>query len=291
MFVYALAKGVRLGYLPSSYLSVAKKGYAGIIKKFISNDNGQTNLQGTVSVSGLGGHPYRDGSYNYYINEKVVTNDPKGIGAFLLASDEMNLLPTLSVGKGKTVTLDYYFNHEIKKDITGKTVQWHYVWEERDNGGYSMFGNIFHKYGVQTNSLKVAPTLKNLKNSSIYIIVDPDNEKESEHPNYINSADINPIYAWVKNGGVLLLFSNDSANVEFEHFNKLAEKFGIQFNYDCNNKETEPHFEMAKIDVDPGNVIFKDVKKVYIKEYSSLSVNSPAYHGFQTGKFKCGCRC
>ncbi len=283
MFVYALAKGVRLGYLPSSYLSVAKKGYAGIIKKFISNDNGQTNLQGTVSVSGLGGHPYRDGSYNYYINEKVVTNDPKGIGAFLLASDEMNLLPTLSVGKGKTVTLDYYFNHETKKDITGKAIQWHYVWEERDNGGYSMFGNIFHKYGVQTNSLKVAPTLQNLKNSSIYIIVDPDNEKESEHPNYINSADINSIYAWVKNGGVLLLFSNDSANVEFEHFNKLAAKFGIQFNYDCNNKETEPHFEMAKIDVDPRNVIFKDVKKVYIKEYSSLSVNSPAYPVFKQG--------
>ncbi len=283
MFVYALAKGVRLGYLPSSYLTVAKKGYAGIIKKFITNNNGQTNLEGTVSVSGLGGHPYRDGTYNYYINEKVVTNDPKGIGAFLLASDEMNLLPTLSVGKGKTVTLDYYFNHETKKDITGKTVQWHYVWEEKDNGGYSMFGNIFHKYGVKTKALKTTPTLQNLKNTSIYIIVDPDNEKESEHPNYIMDNDINSIYTWVKNGGVLLLFSNDSANVEFEHFNKLAAKFGIQFNYDCNNKETGRNFEMAKINVDPHNLIFKKVKKVYIKEYSSLSVNPPATSVFKEG--------
>ena len=283
MFVYALAKGVRLGYLPSSYLAVAKKGYAGIVKKFIINDNGQTNLEGTVSVSGLGGHPYRDGTYNYYIKEKVVTNDPKGIGAFLLASDEMNLLPTLSVGKGKTVTLDYYFNHETKKDITGKTVQWHYVWEEKDNGGYSMVGNIFHKYGVKTNSLKVAPTLQNLKNSSIYIIVDPDNEKESEHPNYISSADINSIYTWVKNGGVLLLFSNDSANVEFEHFNRLAAKFGIQFNFDCHNKETGRNFDMAQMFVNEDNTIFKNVKKVYIKEYSSLSVNPPAYSVLKQG--------
>jgi unsaturated rhamnogalacturonyl hydrolase len=276
MFVYALAKGVRLGYLPSSYLPAAKKGYDGIIKKFITNDDGQTNLEGTVSVSGLGGKPYRDGSYDYYIHEKVVTNDPKGVGAFLLASDEMEMLPTLSLGKGKTVTLDYYFNHETRKDIFGKPEQFHYIWEEKDNNGYSMFGNIFHKYGVQTSSLKTAPTSENLKNSSIYIIVDPDNEKESEHPNYINENDINSIYTWVKNGGVLLLFGNDSANVEFSHFNKLAAKFGIQFNFDCINKETGRNFEMAKIDVDPGNKIFKNISKVYIKEYSSLSVKPPA---------------
>jgi len=276
MFVYALAKGVRLGYLPSSYLPAAKKGYDGIIKKFITNDDGQTNLEGTVSVSGLGGKPYRDGSYDYYIHEKVVTNDPKGVGAFLLASDEMEMLPTLSLGKGKTVTLDYYFNHETRKDIFGKPEQFHYIWEEKDNNGYSMFGNIFHKYGVQTNSLKTAPTLENLKNSSIYIIVDPDNEKESEHPNYINENDINSIYTWVKNGGVLLLFSNDSANVEFPNFNKLAARFGIQFNFDCINKESGRNFEMAKIDVDPGNKIFKNISKVYIKEYSSLSVKPPA---------------
>ncbi len=52
-----------------------------------------------------------------------------------------------------------------RKISTGKTVQWHYVWDEKDNGGYSMFGNIFHKYGVKTNSLKAAPTLQNLTNT------------------------------------------------------------------------------------------------------------------------------
>ena len=90
MFVYALAKGVRNGYLPSTYQRVAENGYRGIVKQFLKTDaNGQLNLEGTVSVGGLGGNPYRDGSYEYYLSEKVVTNDPKGIGALLLAAGEM----------------------------------------------------------------------------------------------------------------------------------------------------------------------------------------------------------
>jgi rhamnogalacturonyl hydrolase YesR len=92
MFVYALAKGVRIGYLPARYEQVAKKGYNGILKEFIKTDaNGQLNLEGTVSVSGLGGNPYRDGSYEYYLSEKVVTNDPKGIGVLILAATEMEI--------------------------------------------------------------------------------------------------------------------------------------------------------------------------------------------------------
>ena len=276
MFVYALAKGVRLGLLPQSFLALSEKGYAGIIKNFIKDDNGQTNLYGTVSVSGLGGKPYRDGSFEYYTSEKVAMNDPKGVGAFLLAANEIEMLPTLSSGKGKTVLLDYYFNHETKKDVTDKTVQWHYVWDELDNGGYSMFGNIFHKYGAKTKSLTEAPSQANLKNADIYIIVDPDTEKESGHPNYIEEKDVNTIYDWVKDGGVLLLFSNDSANVEFTHYNQLAAKFGIQFNYDDKNKVTGDQFEMGTINVPSDNIIFSSAKKVYIKEYSSLALQSPA---------------
>jgi unsaturated rhamnogalacturonyl hydrolase len=90
MFVYALAKGVRNGYLPANYMKTASDGYRGIQEEFVKYDaNGRFNLAGTVSVAGLGGTPYRDGSYEYYLSEKVVTNDPKGIGAFLLAATEM----------------------------------------------------------------------------------------------------------------------------------------------------------------------------------------------------------
>jgi unsaturated rhamnogalacturonyl hydrolase len=101
MFVYALAKGVRLGYLPKKYLTAAQKGYEGIIKEFIKIENGHVNLHGTVSVSGLGGNPYRDGSYEYYMSEKVVVNDPKGVGAFLQASNEMEMLPGFNWEKNK----------------------------------------------------------------------------------------------------------------------------------------------------------------------------------------------
>lgn len=92
MFVYALAKGVRNGYLPASYMKTANDGYRGIQKEFVKYDaTGRFDLAGTVSVAGLGGNPYRDGSYEYYLSEKVVTNDPKGIGAFLLAATEMEI--------------------------------------------------------------------------------------------------------------------------------------------------------------------------------------------------------
>jgi len=74
----------------------------GIITRFIETEgNGQVNLKGTVSVAGLGGNPYRDGSYQYYLSEKVVTNDPKGMGAFLLASTEMERTAGRNQGAGK----------------------------------------------------------------------------------------------------------------------------------------------------------------------------------------------
>ena len=57
MFVYALAKGVRLGYLPESFQTNAKRGYAGILDQFIENSpDGLVHLNGTVSVGGLGGN-------------------------------------------------------------------------------------------------------------------------------------------------------------------------------------------------------------------------------------------
>ena len=102
MFVYALAKGVRKGYLPASYMRVAEAGYRGIEKEFLRTDaNGQLNLERTVSVAGLGGNPYRDGSYEYYLSEKVVTNDPKGVGALLLAATEMERRGPRATGKKK----------------------------------------------------------------------------------------------------------------------------------------------------------------------------------------------
>lgn len=93
MFVYALIKGVKKGYLDPKFQAVAEKGYQGILKHFIEVDkNRMVNIHAACSVAGLGGMPYRDGSYEYYISEPVRSNDPKAVGPFILASLEFETM-------------------------------------------------------------------------------------------------------------------------------------------------------------------------------------------------------
>jgi unsaturated rhamnogalacturonyl hydrolase len=277
MFVYALAKGIRKGYLPESYLKVAKLGYQGIQKQFLEGDEGgQAVLNGTITVAGLGGNPYRDGSYEYYLSEKVLPNDPKGVGTFLLAANEMEMAAKQSIGKGRTVLLDCYFNNETKKDATGRLTTWHYKWEEMANGGFSLWGNIFSSYGVKTESLNEAPTSKNLKGADIYIIVDPDTPEENDNPHFVEAAHSAAIADWVQAGGVLVLMGNDVGNAEFDHFNQLAKRFGIQFNKDSKNRVQGTEFAQGKILPGAQNAIFKTARQLYLKELATLSVTSPA---------------
>ncbi len=87
MFVYALLKAVDKEYIETNYLGVAKKGYEGILKTFITVDgNGLVSLNQCCAVAGLGGEPYRDGSYDYYLSEPIRSNDAKGVGPFIMAS-------------------------------------------------------------------------------------------------------------------------------------------------------------------------------------------------------------
>jgi unsaturated rhamnogalacturonyl hydrolase len=84
MFVYFLVKAVRLGYIDESYMEVAMKGYDGINTQFISLDeNGLVEITNACAGAGLGGNPYRDGTYEYYINESVRSNDPKAVGPYI----------------------------------------------------------------------------------------------------------------------------------------------------------------------------------------------------------------
>lgn len=90
MFAYAFAKGVRKNLFSSEYLGAACKAFHGLLDHQVIQDaDGGWSLNGICSVAGLGGEPYRDGSYRYYTGEKVTTNDPKGVGAFILAALEL----------------------------------------------------------------------------------------------------------------------------------------------------------------------------------------------------------
>lgn len=93
MFAYALAKGARMGYLDSKYKVPAERAFQGILKELVTVDEkGLVHLHHVCAVAGLGGNPYRDGSYEYYVSEPQRTNDFKGYGAFLLAALELESL-------------------------------------------------------------------------------------------------------------------------------------------------------------------------------------------------------
>ena len=90
MFAYAFAKGATKGYLEKKFFASAKETFAGIIKNLVTVDKrGLVDLHHTCQGAGLGGTPYRDGTYDYYVGEKQRTNDMKGYGAFLLAAIEL----------------------------------------------------------------------------------------------------------------------------------------------------------------------------------------------------------
>ncbi|HTX19172.1 MAG TPA: glycoside hydrolase family 88 protein [Bacteroidota bacterium] len=90
MFTYTLAKGASRGYLPREDLAAAESTFASITRQFVvADDKGDVNLLHTCQSAGLGGHPYRDGSFDYYIREPQRTNDLKGLGSFLLAAIEI----------------------------------------------------------------------------------------------------------------------------------------------------------------------------------------------------------
>jgi unsaturated rhamnogalacturonyl hydrolase len=278
MFVYALSKASRMEYIPEHYLENARKGYAGILQKFIETEpNGTISLNGTVSVGGLGGTPYRDGSYAYYLSEPIRKNDLKGLGPFIFASIEMEMAAENSVGKNKVVTLDNHFNREFRKNAEGKSEPFHYTWEDRLHSGFWLWGNTFRELGAKTTTLAEAPTTENLKSSDVYIIVDPDTKKETPQPNFIEATAIAAIEKWVKNGGVLVLMANDTANCEITYFNQLARVFGIGFTNKNRNMVQGTHFEQGRLDIPAySGSIFKTARKIYIKELSPLALSGPA---------------
>jgi unsaturated rhamnogalacturonyl hydrolase len=91
MFIYTFAKGAKNGYLDKKYLEIAGKAFDSMITVMVkTGDDGLPALTNTCGACGLGGNPYREADYNYYITEKQVENDQKGVAPFILAAIELN---------------------------------------------------------------------------------------------------------------------------------------------------------------------------------------------------------
>ena len=93
MFIYSIAKATRLGVIEKNHHTSALKAFEGMKQELLTYNakTGAIQLQQVCRSAGLGGTPYRDGSYRYYTQEvDIVTNDAHGMGALLLALVELS---------------------------------------------------------------------------------------------------------------------------------------------------------------------------------------------------------
>lgn len=91
MLAYAMLKGARLGILPKAYAAEGQKTFSGIVERYLSFRGNDIDLGGICLVAGLGpeNNRRRDGTYQYYVSEPVVSNDAKGVAPLVLAYTEV----------------------------------------------------------------------------------------------------------------------------------------------------------------------------------------------------------
>lgn len=276
MFTYALAKGVRLGYLAREDSGYAAAAWKGIQLRFVEHGGNDLTLTSTVQAIGLGGAHHHDGSYSYYVSSSVVSNDPKGTGAYLLAASEEEKAHHAIDGKGKIVLLDAWYNSQTRTNAAGQTVLFHYKWEDYSNSGFSLFGHMFRNDGATTEELMVAPTTKNLAYARIYIIASPDNPSKNRSPHFMNEHDAVQIAGWVRRGGVLVLMENDGDNADIPHLDILADKFGLHFNNVLTHHVIGREIAMGRIDVPQPAPPFIHPHALYMKDTCSLKLSGGA---------------
>lgn len=272
--IYTLGKSLRMGYLSNVNTRDAIR-YIAMSKQKIK----ENNLFDISSINAIPSNKeLKSNDFISYKNESIFKKHSNvlQLGIGMICAHEYGLQYQNSIGKRKQILLDAYFNNEWKNDATGRQIRWHYTWDDRSNGGFYFLGNIFKNNGATISTLPFAPSFKNLSQASIYIIVDPDTDKETSNPNYMQSTYVDGIKKWVKNGGVLVMLTNDIGNCELDKFNQLSSSFGILFNMDKQNIVIQDQFEQGEVLISTGNDIFKHTKKIFIKELSSITVKHPA---------------
>jgi lysophospholipase L1-like esterase len=181
--------------------------------------------------------------------------------------------PPPAIPPEKTVLLDCYYNNEWRPGASGIPVRYHYVWHDTTNSGFSILAKAITDAGACIDTLCQAPSAAALRRASVYLIVDPDTPKETAVPNFVQADAIDAIVRWVEEGGVLLLLGNDKGNAEFEHWNHLAERFGIRFNEVSLARVEGKEYWTGTFDRLPDHPVFRGVRKVFLKELSSLTLS------------------
>ena len=264
LLVYALEKGVRLGYLPELYAAPAHRAWQGIVRSSVRLDEKGSIVLSTPStkLSSSAASPYHAGI--------------KELGAFLLAATEEDHEPNATLGHGATVTLDAWYNSQRRKNAAGQVDDFHYKWTDWSDSGYSLLGHIFRSFGANTATLPSAPTQEKLAKSQFYIIASPDIPVKNPNPHYMTNQDAAEIAAWVKQGGVLILFENDPPNADIAHLNLLADQFGIHFDDVLHHHILGEQVEDGRIPVSADGKIFHHAHTLYMKDTCAISLREPA---------------
>lgn len=92
IFAFSILKSVRLGLLDSSYLAAGQRAFDGICRTYLSEEDGRLKLGGICLVAGLGNKEMREGTFDYYMREPVVSNDAKGVAPLVLAYVETMMI-------------------------------------------------------------------------------------------------------------------------------------------------------------------------------------------------------
>lgn len=259
LYVYALLKGTRLGYLPQQFSSVGERVWSTLLENSIHVD-----ANGAIRISESRGR------------EQKPKATAGSLGAFLLAATEVDLAPIAADARGQTVTVDSWYNSQRRKTAAGTMEYFHYKWSDISDSGYSLLGHMFQSHGASLGALTSAPTRDNLRGSQFYVIVSPDIPVKNPNPHYMADRDASEIAAWVHDGGVLILMENDPPNADITHLNLLADRFGIHFDDVLKHHIIGEQVEDGRISVEAGGPLFHQSHTLYMKDTCAISVRGPA---------------
>ncbi|MBQ9140006.1 MAG: glycoside hydrolase family 88 protein [Ruminococcus sp.] len=89
LYAYGAMKGYRLGTVDKSAAKSGEKALYAVTEKYIDRSGEIPVLRNICLMGGLGGANNRDGSAEYYLSERIVENEAKGIAPYLMATAEL----------------------------------------------------------------------------------------------------------------------------------------------------------------------------------------------------------
>jgi len=181
-----------------------------------------------------------------------------------------------AIGQQHTVLLDNFFNREYRPLPNGGRELYHYTWSDTAQSGYSDWGRTWRDKGLRLATLNSRPSAASLKKASVYILPDPDTERDTDKPQKMDAATASVMLKWVQKGGVLVVMGNDSLNSEQQAINLLTQPAGIRMAGDSRNPVHNDVFQMGAVLISDGHPIFALARTLFLKEVSSLELTGAA---------------